>query len=115
VRTSREAVSYGWLEMIELESVSEATLVVAIARSHEPALAEAYRRQGGAVESRAGRVLGTAVAAEDTAAPSITLARGTPAMPGRSATHAWSPPPVMNATPGTFSQRPGQTGGGNPA
>src|SRR5579872_7063183 len=51
--------------MIDLESVSDATLVVAIARWHEPALAEAYRRHGGAVESLARRVLGTTEAAED--------------------------------------------------
>lgn len=51
--------------MIDLVSVSDATLVLGIARCHEPALAEAYRRHGGAVESLARRVLGTAEAAED--------------------------------------------------
>jgi RNA polymerase sigma-70 factor (ECF subfamily) len=51
--------------MTDLGSASDATLVVAIARWHEPALAEAYRRHGGAVESLARRVLGAAEAAED--------------------------------------------------
>jgi len=51
--------------MIDLESASDATLVVAIGRWHEPALAEAYRRHGGAVQSLARRVLGTIEAAED--------------------------------------------------
>jgi hypothetical protein len=32
--------------MIDLESVGDATLVVAIAHWHEPALAEAYPRRG---------------------------------------------------------------------
>jgi RNA polymerase sigma-70 factor (ECF subfamily) len=40
-------------------------LVVAIGRWHEPALAEVYRRHGGAVQSVAKRVLGSADAAED--------------------------------------------------
>jgi RNA polymerase sigma-70 factor (ECF subfamily) len=51
--------------MIDLESASDATLVVAIARWHEPALAEVYRRHGGAVQSLARRVLGAVDAAED--------------------------------------------------
>lgn len=51
--------------MIDLATASDSTLVVAIARWHEPALAEAYRRHGGAVHSLARRVLGSAEAAED--------------------------------------------------
>lgn len=51
--------------MIDLESASDAALVVAIARWNEPALAEVYRRHGGAVESLARRVLGSADTAED--------------------------------------------------
>jgi RNA polymerase sigma-70 factor (ECF subfamily) len=51
--------------MLELESASDAKLVVAIARWHEPALAEAYRRHGGAVTALARRVLGTREWAED--------------------------------------------------
>jgi RNA polymerase sigma-70 factor, ECF subfamily len=51
--------------MLELESASDAKLVVAIARWHEPALAEAYRRHGGAVTALARRVLGAQESAED--------------------------------------------------
>lgn len=51
--------------MLDLGTASDATLVVAIARWHEPALAEAYRRHGGAVHSLARRVLGTEAAADD--------------------------------------------------
>lgn len=51
--------------MIDLAGASDATLVVAIARWHEPALAEAYRRHGGAVHSLARRVLGAAEPADD--------------------------------------------------
>jgi RNA polymerase sigma-70 factor (ECF subfamily) len=40
-------------------------LVISIARWHEPALAEAYRRHGGAVHALARRVLGSAEQAED--------------------------------------------------
>lgn len=53
--------------MIDLESASDATLVVAIGRWHEPALAEAYRRHGGAVYALARRVLGSSGSAEDVA------------------------------------------------
>ncbi len=45
------------LAMIDLETASDATLVVAIARWHEPAMAEVYRRHGGAVHALARRVL----------------------------------------------------------
>lgn len=51
--------------MTDLESVSDATLVLAIARWQEPPLAEAYRRHSGAVGSLARRVLGTADASEE--------------------------------------------------
>lgn len=51
--------------MIELDSASDAMLVVAIARWHEPALAEVYRRHGGAVTALARRVLGSQAGAED--------------------------------------------------
>lgn len=43
--------------MIDLQSASDASLVVAIARWHEPAMAEVYRRHGGAVYSLARRVI----------------------------------------------------------
>ena len=43
--------------MIEVNTASDAALVVAIGRYHEPALAEAYRRHGGAVRALALRVL----------------------------------------------------------
>ena len=52
-------------EMLKLETASDAALVVAIARMHEPALAEAYRRHGGAVLALARRVLGSADLAEE--------------------------------------------------
>jgi len=51
--------------MIDLEAASDAALVVAIARMHELALAEAYRRHGGAVLALARRVLGSADFAEE--------------------------------------------------
>lgn len=43
--------------MIDLETASDSNLVVAIARWHEPAMAEVYRRHGGAVYALARRVL----------------------------------------------------------
>jgi RNA polymerase sigma-70 factor, ECF subfamily len=52
-------------DMIDPESASDGQLVVAIGRWHEPALAEAYRRHGGAVHALARRVLGSGAAAED--------------------------------------------------
>jgi RNA polymerase sigma-70 factor (ECF subfamily) len=48
-----------------LRETGDAALVVAIARWREDALAEAYRRHGGAVFSLARRVLGDAAAAEE--------------------------------------------------
>jgi len=46
-------------------SLSDAALVVAISRYHEDALAEAYRRHGGAVFGLAKRLLGDAQRAEE--------------------------------------------------
>jgi RNA polymerase sigma-70 factor (ECF subfamily) len=43
--------------MIDLQKASDANLVVAIARWHEPAMAEAYRRHGGAIHALARRIL----------------------------------------------------------
>lgn len=51
--------------MIDLEAASDATLVVAIGRWNEAALAEVYRRHGGAVSSLARRLLGSEAHAED--------------------------------------------------
>jgi RNA polymerase sigma-70 factor (ECF subfamily) len=51
--------------MIDLESASDANLVVAIARWHEPAMAEVYRRHGGAVYALAMKVLLNENAAEE--------------------------------------------------
>jgi RNA polymerase sigma-70 factor (ECF subfamily) len=51
--------------MIDLQTASDPGLVVAIGRWHEPALAEAYRRHGGAVYALARRVLGSVEQAED--------------------------------------------------
>jgi len=51
--------------MVTLESASDAALVVAIARMHERALAEAYRRHGGAVFALARRVLASPSLAEE--------------------------------------------------
>lgn len=52
-------------EMIDLELASDANLVVAIARWHQPALAEAYRRHGGAVHALSRRVLRSDPPAEE--------------------------------------------------
>src|SRR5580658_6359092 len=51
--------------MPDMEKVSDAQLVTAIARFSEVALAEVYRRHGGAVYGLARRVLGNAAEAED--------------------------------------------------
>lgn len=51
--------------MIDLATASDPMLVVAIGRWQERALAEAYRRHGGAVLGLAQRLLGTASSAED--------------------------------------------------
>lgn len=51
--------------MIDLETASDAALVVAIARWNEGALAETYRRHGGAVQGLARRLLRSDTHAED--------------------------------------------------
>jgi RNA polymerase sigma-70 factor (ECF subfamily) len=51
--------------MVDLATASDATLVVAIARWQESALAEAYRRHGGAVHGLAGRLLSSPSGADD--------------------------------------------------
>jgi RNA polymerase sigma-70 factor (ECF subfamily) len=51
--------------MINLETASDANLVVAIARWYEPAMAEAYRRHGGAVHALARRLLRHQPSAEE--------------------------------------------------
>jgi RNA polymerase sigma-70 factor, ECF subfamily len=50
---------------LDLAAASDAALVVAIGRYHEPALAETYRRHGGAVRALALRVLGSAFLADE--------------------------------------------------
>lgn len=52
-----------WID--RLDDASDAALVVAIARSHQDALAEAYRRHGASVFSLARRVLTDRAMAED--------------------------------------------------
>lgn len=51
--------------MIDLQAAGDATLVVAIARWNDAALAEVYRRHGGAVQSLARRMLRSDAHAED--------------------------------------------------
>lgn len=51
--------------MMDVEGASDAALVVAIARWNEAALAEAYRRHGGAVQSLGRRLLRSDTHAED--------------------------------------------------
>jgi RNA polymerase sigma-70 factor (ECF subfamily) len=51
--------------MTSVDSASDATLVVAIGRWQETALAEVYRRHGGAVHNLARRVLGTSDLADE--------------------------------------------------
>ena len=55
------------MEPEDLSAASDATLVVAIARWHMSALAEAYRRHAGAVLALSRRVLADAALAEDVA------------------------------------------------
>jgi RNA polymerase sigma-70 factor (ECF subfamily) len=50
---------------IDLATASDAALVVAIGRYHEPALAETYRRHGGAVRALAQRVVGSGFLADE--------------------------------------------------
>src|SRR5204862_5671332 len=49
----------------ELQEASDGALVLAIARYQQPALAEAYRRHGGAVFALARRLLGEQALAEE--------------------------------------------------
>jgi len=51
--------------MIDVGVSSDAALVVAVGRYHEPALAEAYRRHGGAVHALAERVTGSGALADE--------------------------------------------------
>src|SRR5665213_676572 len=53
------------VEMIDLELASDANLVVAVARCHQPALAEVYRRHGGAVHALSRRILRSDPSAEE--------------------------------------------------
>jgi len=53
--------------LMDLEQASDANLVVAVGRWHEPALAEAYRRHGGAVHALARRILRSDPPAEEVA------------------------------------------------
>ena len=50
---------------MDLEQASDASLVVAVARWHEPALTEVYRRHGGAVHALARRILRSEPPAEE--------------------------------------------------
>ena len=50
---------------LDIEQASDANLVVAVGRWHEPALAEIYRRHGGAVHALARRVLRSDPPAEE--------------------------------------------------
>lgn len=51
--------------MIDLDMASDAILVVAVGRWSEPALAEIYRRHGGAVHALARRILSSTSRADD--------------------------------------------------
>lgn len=51
--------------MVDLQGSSDAALVVAVARWHEGALAELYRRHGGAVHALARRLVGSSDLADD--------------------------------------------------
>jgi RNA polymerase sigma-70 factor, ECF subfamily len=53
------------VEMIDLELASDANLVVAVARWHQPALGEVYRRHGGAVHALSRRILRSDPPAEE--------------------------------------------------
>jgi RNA polymerase sigma-70 factor (ECF subfamily) len=51
--------------VIEVDQASDANLVVAVGRWHQPALAEVYRRHGGAVHALSRRILQSDPAAEE--------------------------------------------------
>ncbi len=53
------------IDMIDLELASDANLVVAVGRWYQPALAECYRRHGGAVHALSRRILRSEQAAEE--------------------------------------------------
>src|SRR5207237_9941851 len=87
--------------MDDLSQASDAALVVAIGRWRDDALAEAYRRHGGAVFALAGRLLGETVIAEEVV-QDVFLRRRRPrgvaatVLPGpgaAAATRAAAPPP----------------------
>ncbi len=59
------AVRYEDTVVTEYEQASDATLVVAVGRWHETALAEIYRRHGGAVHGLARRLLQSEPSAEE--------------------------------------------------
>src|SRR5579875_2958263 len=62
---SGSTVAPNTVAMMDVEGASDAALVVAIARWNEAALAEAYRRHGGAVQSLGRRLLRSDTHAED--------------------------------------------------
>ena len=51
--------------MIDVDKASDANLVVAVGRWHQPALAEVYRRHGGAVHALSRRILRSDPSAEE--------------------------------------------------
>jgi RNA polymerase sigma-70 factor (ECF subfamily) len=51
--------------MADFQNATDAAIVVGIARCHEPALAEAYRRHGGSVHTLARRVLRSTTLADE--------------------------------------------------
>ena len=92
---------------LDVEQASDANLVVAVGRWHEPALAEIYRRHGGAVHALARRILRSDPPAEEVtqevfldlwrSPEKFDAQRGSPAVPscwpGRTASRwTWSGP-----------------------
>ena len=63
--SSRAVGTESPVEMIDLPQAGDASLVVAIGRWNESALAEVYRRHGGAVHALARKILGSDGRAED--------------------------------------------------
>jgi RNA polymerase sigma-70 factor (ECF subfamily) len=63
--SSKRVLGIEDLEMVDVAAASDATLVVAVGRWNEAALAEIYRRHGGAVHSLARRLLGSDARADD--------------------------------------------------
>ncbi|MHB8328523.1 MAG: RNA polymerase sigma factor [Acidimicrobiales bacterium] len=61
-----DAVGHGErVEMVNLDTAADGVLMVAIGRWQEPALAEVYRRHGGAVHTLAQRVTGSSSLADE--------------------------------------------------